>query len=199
MERLYITTPIYYANGPAHLGHAYTTIATDVIARWYRLKLGRDAVLFTTGMDEHGSKVQKAAAEKGMGPQEFVDGIAESFRKTWELLNISYDDFIRTSEERHKKVVKRVFRKLIDSGDIYKGIYEGWYCIPCESFWTELQLKEGKCPECGRSIEKVKEESYFFRISRYQDRLLKLYSEKPDFLLPKNRSQEIINLSLIHI
>ncbi|MCK4714014.1 MAG: methionine--tRNA ligase [Candidatus Aenigmarchaeota archaeon] len=193
MPRMYITTPIYYANGPAHLGHAYTTIAGDVIARWYRLKLGDKNVLFTTGMDEHGSKVQKAAKEKGVSPQKFVDGMAERFKNTWKLLHISYDDFIRTTEKRHKETVKKVFKKLVDSGDIYKGIYEGWYCVPCESFWTDLQLAEEKCPECGRKVDKVKEESYFFRLSKYQDKLLKLYEDRPDFLSPKHRSKEIVN------
>jgi methionyl-tRNA synthetase len=193
MEKIYLTTPIYYANGPVHLGHAYTTIAADVIARWYRLKLGRENVFFTTGMDEHGSKVQKAAEKSGVSPQDFVDEIAKRFKDTWKLLNISYDDFIRTSEERHKKVVKEVLKNLEESGDIYKGVYTGWYCVICESFYTDTQLVDGRCPECGKDVEKLEEESYFFKLSKYQDRLLRLYEKNPDFLSPKQRKQEIIN------
>jgi methionyl-tRNA synthetase len=175
------------------LGHAYTTIAADVIARWYRLSLGKENVFFSVGMDEHGSKVQKTAEKNKKKPKDFVDGIAEGFRNTWKLLNISYDDFIRTTEERHKKVVKRVLKRMKDSGDIYKGIYEGWYCVTCESFYTEMQLVDGKCPDCGKGVEVLKEESYFFRLSRYQDNLLKLYKDRPDFLSPKHRRKEIIN------
>ena len=193
MKKVYITTPIYYANGRAHLGHAYTTIAADIIARWNRLVLGDDNVLFTTGMDEHGAKVQQTAEKNKKTSQEFVDGITRDFKNTWKLLNISYDDFIRTTEKRHEKVVKIILNKIKDSGDIYKGVYEGWYCVTCESFYTDMQIVDGKCPDCGKKVEVLKEDSYFFRLSKYQDRLLKLYEKNPDFLSPKNRKKEIIN------
>ncbi len=188
----YITTPIYYVNDVPHIGHAYTTVAADVMARYKRL-VGED-VYFLTGTDEHGQKVEKTAAEKGLRPQEFVDSIVPRYRKLWKLLNVSNDDFIRTTEERHKKSVQHLFRLLQDKGDIYKGEYEDWYCIPCESFWTTLQLKEGeKCPDCGRPVEKLKEESYFFRMSKYQDALLEHIKAHPEFIQPESRRNEIVS------
>ena len=189
--KFYITTPIYYANAPAHLGHAYTTIAADILAKWHRLK--GENVLFLVGTDEHGEKIEAAAVKAGKTPQGFVDDIVGSFKDVWKKLNISYDDFIRTTEKRHEKTVTEFIKKIDKNGDIYKGEYEGWFCIPDESFWTDLQLKGGKCPECGREVQKVKEEAYFFRLSKYQEKLLKFYEKNPEFLSPKLRSQEIIN------
>lgn len=190
-EKFYITTPAYYPNNVAHLGHAYTTIAVDVIARWKRLE-GKD-VMFISGMDEHGSKIENAAKENRMKPQDFVDKIAKNFLDTWATLNISLDGFIRTSEKRHIDAVIDVFNRINKNGDIYKGVYEDWYCIPCESFLTESQLIDGECPECSRKVEKLKEESYFFRLSKYQEKLLELYEKNPDFISPKQKRQEIIN------
>ncbi|MHB8173670.1 MAG: methionine--tRNA ligase [Nitrospirota bacterium] len=188
----YITTPIYYVNDVPHIGHAYTTVAADVMARYRRL-IGDD-VYFLTGTDEHGQKVEKTAGEKGLKPQEFVDSIVPRYKELWKLLNISNDDFIRTTEERHKKSVQHLFKTLQDKGDIYKGEYEDWYCIPCESFWTSLQLKEGnKCPDCGRPVEKLKEESYFFRMSKYEKPLLDYIETHPDFIKPESRRNEIIS------
>lgn len=192
MPKVYITTPAYYPNDIPHIGHAYTTIVADVLARWYRLKMGKN-VMFITGLDEHGSKIERAATEKGMKPQAFVDMMTKKFLATWKALDISHDGFIRTSDKKHIEVVKKIFKKIHDTGDIYKGMYEGWYCIPDETFWTETQLKDGKCPECGRPVEMVKEASYFFRLSKYQQRILDFYKKNPDFISPKNRRQEIIN------
>ena len=189
--KFYITTPIYYVNDQPHVGHAYTTIAADILARWHRLK--GEQVLFLVGTDEHGEKIEAAAIKAGKTPQEFVDNIVGRFKETWKRLNISYDDFIRTTEKRHEKVVSELINEINENGDIYKGEYEGWFCIPCESFWTDLQLKDGKCPECGRDVQKVKEEAYFFRLSKYQDKLLKFYEKNPEFLSPKSRSQEMVN------
>ena len=193
MPKVYLTTPAYYPNDVAHIGHAYTTITADILARWHRLKIGKENVMFITGLDEHGSKIEQAALAKGMKPQAFVDMMAEKFLAAWKALSISYDGFIRTSEKKHAAIVKEIFKKIYDAGDIYKGEYEGWYCMPDESFWTETQLVKGKCPECGRDVEKIKEESYFFRLSKYQKALLELYKKNPDFISPKNRRQEIIN------
>ncbi len=188
----YITTPIYYVNDAPHVGHAYTTVAADVLARYHRL-IGDD-VFFLTGTDEHGQKVEKTAGEKGLKPQEFVDSIVPQYKELWRLLNISNDGFIRTTEERHKKSVQHLFKVLQDKGDIYKGEYEDWYCIPCESFWTSLQLKEGgKCPDCGRPVEKLKEESYFFRMSKYEKQLLEHIETHPDFIRPESRRNEIVS------
>ncbi|OYD06380.1 methionine--tRNA ligase [Paludifilum halophilum] len=186
----YITTPIYYPNDRLHIGHAYTTVAGDAMARYKRLR-GYD-VMYLTGTDEHGQKIQRRAEEMGKGPQEFVDGIVTSIRRLWDQLEISYDDFIRTTEDRHKKVVQKIFQKLVDQGDIYLDEYEGWYCTPCESFWTERQLEEGHCPDCGRPVEKVREQSYFFRMSKYADRLLAFYEENPEFIQPESRKNEMI-------
>ncbi|MBU0898289.1 MAG: methionine--tRNA ligase [Nanoarchaeota archaeon] len=178
-------------NAKAHIGHAYTNIATDVLARWHRLK-GED-VFFLTGTDEHGKKVETSAEKAKKDPQKFVDEISKKFKDVWKTLNISYGSFIRTTDSKHKKAVYEVLRRMQDRGDIYKGVYEGWYCTPCESYWTETQLKEDKCPSCGRSVEKLKEESYFFKLSKYQKPLLELYKNNPGFISPEHRKQEIIN------
>ncbi|HJW96609.1 MAG TPA: class I tRNA ligase family protein, partial [archaeon] len=190
-SKFYITTPIYYVNDVPHIGHAYTTIVADVLARWHRLS--GESVFFLTGTDDHGKKVAAAAKEAGRTPQSFTDSVVKRYHEAWRKLDISNDDFIRTTEERHKKVVTEIIRLMQKAGDIYKGMYEGWYCTPDESFWTETQLVKGKCPECGRDVEKVKEESYFFRLSKYQKPLLEFYKSNPDFISPKNRRQEIIN------
>jgi methionyl-tRNA synthetase len=189
--KFYITTPIYYVNDVPHIGHAYTTIVSDVLARWHRLS-GKD-VFFLTGTDDHGKKVATAAANAGKTPQQFTDSVVKRYHEAWKRLDISNDDFIRTTEPRHEKVVTEIIHLMQKAGDIYKGQYEGWYCVPDESFWTETQLVNGKCPECGREVEVVKEESYFFRLSKYQSALLDLYKKNPDFISPRNRRQEIIN------
>lgn len=191
LKTFYITTPIYYPSGNLHIGHAYTTVAGDAMSRYKRLR-GYD-VMFLTGTDEHGQKIQRKAEEKGVTPQEYVDDIVSGIKKLWDKLDISYNDFIRTTEDRHKKVVEKIFKKLLDSGDIYLDVYEGWYCTPCESFFTERQLENGNCPDCGRPVEKVKEESYFFKMSKYVDRLLKFYEENPQFIQPESRKNEMIN------
>lgn len=178
-------------NDKPHIGHAYCTIVADVVARWHRLKGER--VFYLTGTDEHGEKVEDAAKKAGKTPKEFVDGIVEQYKSAWKSLDISYDYFVRTSDASHVAAVEKAIGRIFDSGDIYKGYYEGWYCVPDESFWTELQLKDGRCPECGREVKKVKEETYFFRLSKYQDRLLEFYDKNPHFLSPKSRSKEIIN------
>jgi len=190
-EKFYVTTPIYYVNDVPHIGHAYTTIAADIIARWHRLK--GEKVFFLTGLDEHGQKIEEAAIKMGVTPQELVNSLAPRFKEAWKNLNISNDDFIRTTEERHAKVVTEIIKRIFNNGDIYKGEYEGWYCIPCESFWTELQLIDGKCPECGREVKKIKEETYFFRLSKYQDKLLEFYGQNPNFISPETRKNEITN------
>ncbi|MGV3488428.1 MAG: methionine--tRNA ligase [Tuberibacillus sp.] len=190
-KTFYLTTPIYYPSGRLHIGHAYTTVAGDAMARYKRLR-GYD-VMYLTGTDEHGQKIERKAAEAGITPQEYVDGIVSGIKTLWDKLDISYDDFIRTTEERHKKSVQKIFKRLVDQGDIYLGEYEGWYCTPCESFFTEHQLVNGNCPDCGRPVEKVKEESYFFKMSKYVDRLLAYYEENPDFIQPESRKNEMIN------
>ncbi len=187
----YITTPIYYPSDKLHIGHAYTTVAGDAMARYKRLR-GYD-VRYLTGTDEHGQKIERKAKEKGVTPQQFVDDVVAGIKRLWDKLDISHDDFIRTTEERHKEVVGKIFDQLVKQDDIYLGTYEGWYCTPCESFFTERQLIEGNCPDCGRSVERVKEESYFFRMSKYADRLLKFYEEHPDFIQPESRKNEMIN------
>jgi methionyl-tRNA synthetase len=187
----YITTPIYYPSGKLHIGHSYTTVAADVMARYKRLQ-GYD-VMFLTGTDEHGQKIERIAKKKGVSPKEYVDGIVDGIKKLWKLMKITNDKFIRTTDDYHVKAVQKIFKKLYDQGDIYKGEYEGWYCTPCESFWTETQLKDGKCPDCGRDVELTREEAYFFRLSKYQDRLLKYYEENPDFIQPASRRNEMIN------
>jgi len=190
-KTFYLTTPIYYPSGNLHIGHAYTTVAADAMCRYKRMT-GYD-VMFLTGTDEHGQKIQQKAAEKGVTPKEYVDEIVSGIKQLWKKLDISYDDFIRTTEDRHKKIVEKIFDQLVKQGDIYLDEYEGWYCTPCESFFTELQLVEGNCPDCGRPVEKVKEESYFFRMSKYADRLLQYYEENPEFIQPESRKNEMIN------
>lgn len=190
-KTFYITTPIYYPSGKFHIGTAYTTVAADTMARYKRLR-GFD-VKFQTGMDEHGQKIQEKAEEANKNPQVYVDEIAQAAKKLWKLMDISYDDFIQTTEDRHTKVVEKIFKKFLDNGDIYKGEYEGWYCTPCESFFTETQLDNGKCPDCGRPVHKVKEESYFFNMKKYADRLLAYYEENPTFIEPESRKNEMIN------
>lgn len=187
----YITTPIYYPSGKFHIGTAYTTVASDAMARYKRLR-GYD-VRFLTGMDEHGQKIQEKADEAGLPPQEYVDGIADVAKKVWEIMDISYDDFIRTTEKRHKVGVEKIFQKFLDNGDIYKGEYEGWHCTPCESYFSELQLDDGTCPDCGRPVHRIKEESYFFNMKKYADRLLKYYEDNPTFIEPESRKNEMIN------
>ena len=190
-QKYYITTPIYYPSGNWHLGHCYTTVICDAIARFRRMD-GYD-VFFLTGTDEHGVKIEKRAAENNTTPQAFVDKLVGDIKRLWEKLNISYDKFIRTTDDYHVKAVQKIFKRLYDRGDIYKAEYEGMYCTPCESFWTESQLVDGKCPDCGRPVEKAKEESYFFRLSKYQDRLIELYKNNPSFISPKSRMNEMIN------
>lgn len=186
-KTFYITTPIYYVNDVPHIGHAYTTIAADVIARYKRLSGYH--VLFSTGTDEHGQKIVSSAEKANLTPLELVDKVVLKFKNLWPLLNIKYDEFIRTTEERHIKVVQEIFNKLYQKGDIYKSEYEGWYCIPCETFWTETQLTGKTCPTCGRKIEKIKEESYFFKISKYQDQLLSYIEKHPQCIQPEVRKK----------
>ena len=185
----YISTPIYYPSSNLHIGHTYCTVMADAMARFKRLQ-GYD-VMFLTGTDEHGQKIQLLAEEKGVTPQQYVDEVVAGIKELWKTMEISYDDFIRTTEDRHVKRVQEMFMKLYEKGDIYKGEYEGWYCTPCESFWTEAQLVDGNCPDCGRPVTKAKEEAYFFRLSKYADDLLKLYEENPGFLEPESRRNEM--------
>jgi methionyl-tRNA synthetase len=208
--KFYLTTPIYYVNDIPHIGHAYTTIAADVLARYKRLK-GFD-VFFLTGTDEHGQKIAEAAAAKGKKPKEFCDEIVVRFKSAWEALNISYNDFIRTTEDRHITVVQEVFSRLLKSGDIYSGEYEGWYCTPCETFWTDMQMKEAKlntpkaktedqvhephghnCPDCGRPVTKLKEATFFFKLSKYEKELLRHIEDHPEFIQPESRRNEVIS------
>lgn len=190
-KTFYITTPIYYPSGKFHIGTAYTTVASDAMARYKRLR-GYD-VRFLTGMDEHGQKIQEKAEEEGLPPQQYVDNIAKVAIDLWKLMDISYDDLIRTTEERHKTAVEKIFKKFLDNGDIYKGEYEGWKCVPCESYFTESQLVDGNCPDCNRPVEKVSEESYFFNMQKYADRLLQYYNDNPHFIEPESRKNEMIN------
>jgi methionyl-tRNA synthetase len=190
-EPFYITTPIYYPSDRLHIGHAYTTTIADAAARYKRL--AGSEVLFLTGSDEHGQKIQRKAAEQHVTPIAYVDKIVDSFKQLWKKLNISNDDFIRTTEQRHHDVVQAIFQKIYDKGDIYKAAYEGWYCTPCETFWIERQVVDGKCPDCGRPVEVVQEESYFFRMSKYQERLLAHIEENPDFIQPVSRRNEMLN------
>ncbi|WP_200800447.1 methionine--tRNA ligase [Proteiniborus sp. DW1] len=190
-KTFYVTTPIYYPSDNLHIGHTYCTVAADTIARFKRI-LGYD-VKFLTGTDEHGQKIQTVAHEKGVAPKEYLDGIVKNIKELWKTLDITYDRFIRTTDKDHKEIVQKIFQKLYDTGDIYKSEYEGHYCTPCESFWTESQLVDGKCPDCNREVKLAKEEAYFFRLSKYQDRLLKLYEENPDFLQPESRRNEMLN------
>ncbi|OFI05495.1 methionine--tRNA ligase [Clostridium acetireducens DSM 10703] len=190
-KTFYVTTPIYYPSANLHIGNTYTTVAADAIARFKRLT-GYD-VMFLTGTDEHGQKIQRLAEAKGVKPIEYVDKIVASIKDLWEIMNISYDKFIRTTEDYHKEAVQKIFKKLYDQGDIYKGYYEGWYCTPCESFWTETQLIDGNCPDCGRPVEKTKEEAYFFKMSKYADKLIEHINNHPEFIQPEARKNEMIN------
>lgn len=190
-EKFYLTTPIYYPSANFHIGHCYTTIIADAIARYKRLN-GYD-VFFLTGTDEHGQKIEKKAIEAGVSPKEYVDKIVENAKDLWKSLDISYDKFIRTTDSEHVACVQKIFEKLYQQGDIYKGEYKGLYCTPCESFWTETQLKDGKCPDCGRDVHEVKEEAYFFRLSKYQDRLVNYIEAHPEFIQPVSRKNEMIN------
>ncbi len=191
-ENFYITTPIYYVNDVPHIGHAYTTIAADTLARWH--KAGGEKTWFLTGTDEHGQKIQTVADSKGITPKQLCDEVVENFRRLWGVLNINNDDFIRTTDVRHEKVVQEVFRRLIAQGDIYKGEYEGWYCVPCETYVPEAQMGEGQtCPDCHRPLTKMTEETYFFKLSKYTEPLLKFYEEHPDAIMPKSRYNEIVS------
>ncbi len=189
-EKFYITTPIYFPSAKLHIGHSYSTVACDAIARYKRM-CGYD-VMFLTGTDEHGQKIERNAHEAGMEPKEYVDIMVAAIKDLWKLFNISNDRFIRTTDEYHEKAVQKIFQKLYEKGDIYKSTYEGWYCTPCESFWTEHQLVDGKCPDCGRDVELTKEESYFFKLSKYNDRLIDLIENNPDFILPRSRANEML-------
>ena len=190
-EKFYITTPIYYPSDKLHIGHSYCTVATDTMARYKRLR-GYD-VKFLTGTDEHGQKIERIAEKQGITPKQYVDKIVSGIKDLWKELDISYDHFIRTTDDYHVKSVQKIFKQLYDQGDIYKSEYEGWYCTPCESFYTDVQLVDGKCPDCGREVERLKEESYFFRLSKYQDRLIKYIEEHPEFIQPQTRQNEMIN------
>ena len=187
----YLTTAIAYTSGTPHIGNVYEIVLTDFLARYKRLQ-GYD-VRFQTGTDEHGQKIEEKAAAGGVTPKQFVDGVAGEIKRIWDLMNVSYDRFIRTTDTDHEKAVQKIFKRLYDQGDIYKGSYKGWYCTPCESFWTESQLVDGKCPDCGREVKEAEEEAYFFRMSKYADKLLKYYDEHPGFIVPASRKNEMIN------
>lgn len=191
MEKFYITTPIYYPSGKFHIGTAYSTTLADCIKR-YKQARGYDAYMLT-GLDEHGQKVQAVAEKRGLTPQAHVDDMAEEAKKLWKSMDIQYDNFIRTTDERHEKAVQKIVEKFIQNGDIYKGEYEGWYCMPCETYFTQTQLVDGKCPDCGREVSKMKEEAYFFNMKKYQDWLIKFYEENPNFIQPESRKTEIFN------
>ena len=189
-EKFYISTAIAYTSGKPHIGNTYEIVLGDAIARYKRL-LGYD-VYFQTGTDEHGLKIQQKAEEKGITPQEFVDDVAIEIQRIWDLMDTSYDKFVRTTNKEHEKTVQKMFNKLYEQGDIYKGKYEGWYCVPCESFFTESQLEEGKCPDCGRDVKLESEEAYFFKLSKYQARLKKYIEEHPEFIQPESRKNEMV-------
>lgn len=190
-EKYYITTAIAYTSGKPHIGNTYEIVLTDFLARFRRAQ-GYD-VVFQTGTDEHGEKIELKAEAAKVTPKKFVDGVAADIRRIWDLMNTSYDKFIRTTDGYHEEQVQKIFEKLLAQGDIYKGSYEGWYCTPCESFWTESQLVDGKCPDCGREVKMASEEAYFFRMSKYADRLMKYYDEHPDFIVPLSRKNEMVN------
>ena len=190
-EKFYITTAIAYTSRKPHIGNTYEIVLTDAIARFKRYT-GHD-VFFCTGTDEHGQKIQELAEAAGISPKEYVDGVAAEIKKIWDLMNTSYDKFIRTTDDYHVETVQKIFKKLYDQGDIYLDSYEDWYCTPCESFWTETQLVDGKCPDCGREVHKQHEEAYFFKMSKYADRLMKYIEENPDFIQPEARKKEMIN------
>ena len=190
-KKFYITTPIYYPSGNWHIGHCYTTVICDAIARFKRMD-GFD-VFYLTGTDEHGQKIEQRAKEAGVTPKVFVDNLVGELKELWKVLDISYNKYIRTTDESHKAGVQKIFQKLYDKGDIYKGEYKGWYCTPCESFWTDSQLKDGNCPDCGRKVSEGKEEAYFFRLSKYQKQLEEFYKKNPTFISPKSRMNEMLN------
>ena len=190
-EKFYMTTAIAYASGKPHIGNTYEAILADAVARFKR-KQGYE-VFFQTGTDEHGQKIEEIAKSAGKTPKQHVDEVAAEIKRLWDLVGVSYDKFIRTTDEEHEKQVQAIFKKLYEQGDIYKGSYEGWYCTPCESFWTESQLVDGKCPDCGREVKKAREEAYFFKMSKYADRLLKYYEDNPDFIVPLSRKNEMVN------
>ncbi|MBE6770675.1 MAG: methionine--tRNA ligase [Ruminococcaceae bacterium] len=190
-KTFYITTPIYYPSDKLHIGHTYSTVAADTMARYKRFQ-GYDT-FFLTGTDEHGQKIEDKAKAAGVTPKEYVDNIVDGIKDLWKLMNISYDKFIRTTDEYHEKAVQKIFQKMYDKGDIYKGHYEGLYCKPCESFWTETQAVDGKCPDCGRPVTKEREEAYFFKLSAYADKLVKYYDEHPGFIEPQSRQNEMVN------
>ncbi len=191
MDKFYITTAIAYTSRKPHIGNTYEVVLTDAIARFKRL-IGKD-VFFLTGTDEHGQKIEECAKESGITPKQYVDGVAGEIKSIWDLMNTSYDKFIRTTDDYHEKAVQKIFKKLYDQGDIYKGKYEGLYCVPCESFFTETQVVDGCCPDCGRPVKKTHEEAYFFKMSKYQDRLMKHIEENPDFIQPESRKKEMVN------
>ncbi len=190
-KKFYITTPIYYPSDKLHIGHSYCTTATDAMARYKRMQ-GYD-VMFLTGTDEHGQKIEDKAKAAGVTPKQYVDNVVAGIKDLWKLMNISNDRFIRTTDDYHEQAVQKIFKQLYDQGDIYKGTYKGLYCTPCESFWTESQLVDGKCPDCGREVQPAEEEAYFFRLSAYSDRLVKYYEEHPDFMEPQTRFNEMVN------
>ena len=190
-NKFYVTTPIYYPSGRFHIGTAYTTVLADSMKRFHMLK-GEDTYMLT-GADEHGQKIQEKAQSMGKEPQEYVDEMAAMAKELWAKMKIDYNDFIRTTDSRHEKVVQKIFDRFMEQGDIYKGEYEGWYCIPCETYFTETQLVDGKCPDCGREVKLMKEEAYFFNMKKYADKLLKYYEEHPDFIKPAYRKTEMIN------
>jgi len=190
-KKFYVTTPIYYPNDIPHIGHAYTTIAADILHRWNKLKGNKSR--FLTGTDEHGKKIENAAKEKGKKPKEFVDALTPEFKEAWKKLDIDYDRFIRTTDKDHEKKVQEILQKVFDNGDIYLGEYEGYYCTGCEAYYTEKGLEEGHCPIHKTKVDKLKEPSYFFKLSKYKDKLLKLYKENPELILPKFRRNEIIS------
>lgn len=194
-KKYYITTAIAYTSGKPHIGNTYEIVLTDTLARFKRMQ-GYD-VFFQTGTDEHGMKIEEKAKEKGIKPQEYVNNVAGEIKRIWDLMNISYDNFIRTTDENHKNQVQKIFTKLYEQGDIYKGSYTDWYCTPCESFWTDKQLKDGKCPDCGRDVKKQKEETYFFNMKKYADKLIKYFDEHPDFIIPHSRKKEMLNNFII--
>ncbi len=190
-QKYYLTTAIAYTSGKPHIGNTYEAILADSLARYKRFE-GYD-VFFQTGTDEHGQKIEEKAAAAGVSPKEFVDGVAQEIKNIWDLVGVSYDKFIRTTDEYHERQVQKIFKKLYEKGDIYKGSYQGWYCTPCESFWTESQLVDGKCPDCGRPVTKSQEEAYFFKMSKYADRLMEYYNEHPEFITPVSRKNEMVN------
>lgn len=190
-KRFYITTPIYYPSDNLHIGHAYCSVMADTMARYKRIQ-GYD-VMFLTGTDEHGQKIEEKAKAAGITPKQYVDQVVAGIKDLWKRMDISFDQFIRTTDAPHEKAVQKIFKQLYDQGDIYKGSYEGWYCTPCESFWTETQLVDGKCPDCGREVKRTSEEAYFFRLSKYQGKLIQLFDEHPEFLEPASRRNEMLN------